>query len=279
MAKKHKRKGRGTKKETFREKILTFLGVIIFFLPLPAYLLFTGYLYPAPNSGFLCLGYLGCAVVSIGVAIAFIKLIYFRRSEDHGSKMFLLVGGILSIGAVLIAISVIVMYVPSVYNAFDEDYVLFYFLMWALLFTPGFIYLAFRMAVNWYLHGRGLSRTTIKKKTKGVRNYWWYEELNQSYHLGWCYWLNKIFTVLYLGAVALHLSFGWCKIASPVVAFGISLLSFMNIPMWVLVMATEHLARTNRINKSLGPLGVFGMLFSAANGIAALICFFRYVNF
>lgn len=278
MSNKHKPKSK-KKKDTFGERILTFLGVILFFLPFPVYILFTDFLFPAPNSGFLCLGYLGCAVISLAIIVALVELLHGRRSDPNGYKMILLVLSLLGIGAVLIVISAVVMYLPSAYRAFNQDYVMFYFVMWALLLTPGLIYLGFRTAVNLYLKGNGHGKTAIKTKMKGKRNYWWYEELHQSYHLGWIYYLNKIFTVLYMGEVALHFGFGWWKFASPVIAFGISLLSFMNIPMWGLIMATEYLAPKVGKNKSLGFGGVFGMLFSAASGVAVLMCFFQYVSF
>ncbi len=66
---------------------------------------------------------------------------------------------------------------------------------------------------------------------------------------------------------------------NPIVVFCTSLLSFLNVPMWCLIMRTIDQGHTDKKGSALGSATLFGLLLSIMGGVAAVMCFFRYVRF
>ncbi len=101
----------------------------------------------------------------------------------------------------------------------------FYFVTLLFLLVPPIFYVVFRYSVESRLRSRRISKTRIRKLKKGKRNFWWYESLHKELNLGWLYFLNKFFTVVYLLTLILSVTLGWCRFMAPVIAVLYALVS------------------------------------------------------
>jgi hypothetical protein len=90
----------------------------------------------------------------------------------------------------------------------------FYFNNLVLLIYLGFVLFALRYGFESYFRFHKIGRNNIKKSTKGMKNYWWYELLHQKYGFDKPYRLNKVFTVLFAAAFLMQLVLGWITILS-----------------------------------------------------------------
>ncbi len=88
----------------------------------------------------------------------------------------------------------------------------YYFLTLAFLVVLALLYGGFRGGMqDWLRVSKKLSKTHINKLKKGKQNYWWYNALHKELNLGVLYPLNKGFTLLYTGTLALSVALAWCK--------------------------------------------------------------------
>ena len=219
--------------------MIAFIRFLALILPLVLYIVTTVGLYPAPNSGFLVLGYVGCFVLGLG----FVNIVGLLDEMYLGHVVSAI---LLSLGIGLVATSSAIIYVPQLYSQISEEHVTFYFVIWTMLVLSVIYYGFFRGAVQLYLRDKGLSKSHVKKAKEGWRNYWWYEELNQQIGLSWIYYVNKVYTLLFLCTIALHLCLGWWGVMFPITMAATCLLLVLDIPMYYLVFSTWHLARTER---------------------------------
>jgi len=86
---------------------------------------------------------------------------------------------------------------------------LFYTLQLILVLYNALLYAIFRGGIYDYIRLSNRSKTYIKKHRKGVKNYWFYTEINKLNSLGKLYYLNIIFlcyTVLF-SAVTITLGY------------------------------------------------------------------------
>ena len=233
------KKKKSKKAAASKQGLLTVIRSMFLILPLVLYLAVTDWLYPAPNSGFLVLGFVGCFLLGLGLVniVGLLDNMYF----GHAISAILLL-----LGVGLIAASSLIIYVPQFYARINEKYVSFYFIIWTMLLLSIIYYGFFRGAVSLYLEGRGLSRTHIKKGKKGKRNYWWYEELNKQISLSWIYYVNKTFTLLFLFAIAFQVCLGWWSLVFPITTTMTCLLLAIDIPMFYLIFTTRHLTQKER---------------------------------
>lgn len=233
------------KKKTAAPKqgLTNFIKFVGFILPLALYIVATVWLYPAPNSGFLVLGYVGCFVLGLGL-VNIVSLLDEMSLGNAVSAILLL------LGAGLVAISSVIIYVPSFYSQINEDHITLYFVIWTMILLSVIYYGFFRGAVMLYLQGKGLSKTYVRKATKGSRNFWWYEELNQQIGLSWIYFVNKTYTLLFLCTIVLQICLGWWSIMFPITMAVTIILLVLDIPMYYLVFSTWCLARAERKKSS-----------------------------
>ena len=186
----------------------SFFQIVCCFFPFVLYIVVTTFVCPAPNSGFLLIGALGVFLMGVSLSV----LIGLGR-KDHRSVFSFAVGG-LAVGTVLICISSILLYIPGVYLLFDKKFIDFYFAHWMFMSIPAIWYAIFRLSLFQHLRNQKTSRTFLKKSMKGLRNYWWYEQLNHETHLGWVYYMNKIFTITFATALGAQLFLGWWSLFS-----------------------------------------------------------------
>lgn len=215
--------------------LLCFIGITVLFLPMLLLMLFCIFLYPAPNSGFLILAFIGA--FSIGIGFFNIVAAWIGQYLGHKVTAFCLL-----IGAVLTAISLVIMYVPDFYRIFDEAAINCYFIQLIFCMLPPIYYLPFRHFFNKCLPEKtGLTEKRIKRMQKGIRNFWLYESIHQEYDLGFRYKLNKIFLYLYVACTALFLLTGWHRIMIPVTTGAICLCILLCVPLQLVTpIGTTH---------------------------------------
>ena len=184
--------------------LINFTKILFFLLPMAVYMIMTVQVFPAPNSGFLCLGYLGCFFIGLGL----MNLASLLDGSSFGIVVTLFLVGI---GGLFIGISSVIMYTPSIYEAIDEAYVTLWFFLGMTLIVLSIWYAFFRMGFGRRLRSRGYSKSWISKHMKGYRNYWWYESIHKEAEIGWIYFLNKAFTILFPLTFGLLLLLGWWK--------------------------------------------------------------------
>lgn len=249
---------------------IAFIKVFAFIVPLPLYLLFTVLIFPAPNSGFLFVGIVGSLAVGGGLlsVSGLIDGMYF------GHAITCIIGGV---GATLITVSSLVMYVPSIYSAVDEQYVSFYFLIWLALMISTIWYMLFRMGVSQSLRSYGLSKTAISKAMKGKKNYWLYEAIHKSQGLGWMYYLNKWFIILYAALFLAHLLVGWWRAVSSPLLAAACVMCVLDVALWVPVCFTQSNEKSSKGQRanSTGAVLILGLIFPILICISLVLCFLK----
>lgn len=239
----HLKKKNAKKTDTRKQRLIAFIKFLALILPLVLYIVAIVWLYPAPNSGFLVLGYVGCFVLGLGL-VNIVSLLDEMSLGNTVSAILLL------LGAGLVTISSVIIYVPQFYSQINEQYITFYFVIWTMLVLSVIYYGFFRGAVGLYLEDKGLSKSHVKKAKKGWRNYWWYEELNQQIGLSWIYFVNKTYTLLFLCTIVLQICLGWWSIMFPITMAVTIILLALDIPMYYLVFSTWCLARAEQKKSS-----------------------------
>lgn len=215
--------------------LLCFIGITVLLLPMLLLMLFCIFLYPAPNSGFLILAFIGA--FSIGIGFFNIVAAWIGQYLGHKVTAFCLL-----IGAALTAIALVIMYVPDFYCIFDEAAINCYFIQLIFCMLPPIYYLPFRHFFNKCLPEKtGLTEKRIKRMQKGIRNFWLYESIHQEYDLGFRYKLNKIFLYLYVACTALFLLTGWHQVMIPVTTGAICLCILLCVPLQLVTpIGTTH---------------------------------------
>ena len=181
--------------------ILIVVGILVLVLPEAAYVIFMG-LWAPRDSAWQLLGLAGAFL--IGIALFNLVAAWIGQYLGHAVTLICL-----GAGTVLVALSVVLICHPDAPRWIDEDRVSYYFVNGLLLTLPGIYYLFFRFHVTDWLEDKKIRRREINKCKKGMRNFWWYEQLHKEYRMGWLYFLNKGFTLLYSAAFVLHLLLGW----------------------------------------------------------------------
>lgn len=208
-------------------RLKIFLRILCGIFPPLVFIVMTTFVCPAPNSGFLLIGYLGAFLLGI----ALFALLGLSR-KDHSSVHYVMTG-IFVAGIVLICISLILLYIPSVHLLFQEEFVDFYFAHWVFMTIPAIWYAIFRIALFNSFRREKKSRTFLKKSMKGIKNYWWYEQLNSEHGLGWIYHMNKCFTIMFATSLGLHFIIGWCRAFSALIATIFAISCIPCSAMWV----------------------------------------------
>lgn len=205
--------------------LLCFIGITVLFLPMLLLMLFCIFLYPAPNSGFLILAFIGA--FSIGIGFFNIVGAWIGQYLGHKVTAFCLL-----IGAALTAIALVIMYVPDFYRIFDEAAINHYFIQLIFCMLPPIYYVPFRVSFSEMIPEKtGLSEKRIERMKQGMRNYWLYESIHQEYDLGFRYMLNKVFLYLYVACTALFLLTGWHRVMIPVTTGAVCLCFLLCIPL------------------------------------------------
>ena len=186
--------------------VLVILGIIAFILPLILYMPYIARFDGEQSAGgWPILAMVGCMVM--GVGLFNIVAAFIHQYLGHKLTAICLLGG-----GSFVALSIFMTQNPELY---DENVSLFYFASLGMMLLPVFFYGWFRLSVGtWLNRARRISNSRVKKLTKGKRNYWWYEALHREENLGALYYLNKIFTVLYVLTFALTLLTGLFKTMS-----------------------------------------------------------------
>lgn len=197
-----------TSSQYLREEIVGLLSVLSMLIPVGIYLLFTAFLYPAPNSGLMMIGLAGAFIIGICL-ICIPSLLKSIKEGSGGWGIIIAVCGLIGIGAT--TVSCIVMYVPFIYEQLDETVITYSVVLSIALLFLALWYIFFRISVSQWMQHRGISKTAFKKELKGVKNYWWYEALHKKYNLTIVYWCNKTFTLIFAVISVLSLLLGWWK--------------------------------------------------------------------
>lgn len=124
-----------------------------------------------------------------------------------------------------------------------------------LLIFGLFTYTHFRYSVHAYCRISKMSKSYIRKNTKGVSNFWLYTQLHKQNNLGVLYYLNLIYLV--------------CLIAF-LIAFALSWISFLRIPVMIigilLGVATIPVFFASLIYTNIEDVGQPFVIFKVFNG-------------
>lgn len=188
-------------------KVLVACAITVLMLPIIIYMVFVVGIYPAPDSGWIALGWVGSFIIGIG----FFNIVAAWIGQYLGH---LVTGLCIGAGALLVGVSIFLLYNQTLYNFFDQEMVDYYFINMFFLCIPAIYYVVFRSGVDTWLRAKRISKLIIKKSKIGKKNFWWYEEINEKYYMGLLYHINRLFTIAYTVAFILHFLFGWIKIVS-----------------------------------------------------------------
>lgn len=207
MKKNHSKKSRKSKASCNKKtNLLVLLRILALFIPPSLYMICTSFLFITPNSGLIIMGLFGAVFIGIGL----VSILGFFDKSYFGHFF---TSAFLAIGTIIIGVSSLIMYSP-IYLLLDERYITYYFILWIFFGALSISYVMFRGEVNQYFRSIGIGKNMINKSTKGMRNYWWYESLHRTYDLNVSFYLNKIFTILFLCNILIHLFAGWLGFVS-----------------------------------------------------------------
>ena len=88
---------------------------------------------------------------------------------------------------------------------------MFYFFNLIFLLIYALMYAVFRQGM------RSAHKISHKAKLKGAKNYWWFECVAKSKQLGRLYYVNKLFTVIYLLTATVVIFIGFLSFAKYIV--------------------------------------------------------------
>ena len=89
----------------------------------------------------------------------------------------------------------------------------FYFYNWVVVFFLFFLcyMIDFRDGMTAYFRVNRMSKTKIRKSTKGWKNFWLYEQMHHELDFDGIYRMNALFLLIALLTLALHLCLGWWR--------------------------------------------------------------------
>lgn len=239
MKKNHSKKSRKSKSGCNKKTNLpVLLRILALFIPPSLYMICTSFLFTTPNSGLIIMGLFGAVFIGIGLVsiVGFLDKSYFGH---------FFTSAFLVIGAIIIGVSSLIMYSP-IYLLLDERYVTYYFILWIFLVALSISYVMFRGEVNKYFRSIGIGKNMINKSMKGMRNYWWYENLHRTYDLNILFYLNKIFTIVFLCTVLIHLFIGWLTFISIIMSVLFCLECVIIIVMYIFLSITKKRQHSER---------------------------------
>lgn len=209
MSKKKKTK----KKKKQQYGWITLIKTVAFCLPVLLYITIVMFIFPTPNSGFIVMGGVGTLFLGVGLVnlIGLVNDMYFGH---------IVTAGLMGIGSLMLIPSLVILYTPSIYARFDEQYVTQYVIIWAALLVVAIWYMFFRAGMTRRIRDHGCSNTRKNELLQGWKNYWWYTAVHKEMHLGGIYYLNKIFTVVFVVLAGIQFLLGWWKIACPLTTVG-----------------------------------------------------------
>lgn len=178
-------------------------GSIALSLPLILYMIYRAVFNDSQNiTGWSVLAVLGCLIMGCGLFHA-VRIRYFRCSEHKWTVRLLTFGG------TVVIFSDFMRQHPELY---DENLLGFYFISLLMMLIPPIFYIFFRDAMETMIaRTKHIRKSRLINRTKGMKNYWFYETLHKETNLGFSYYLNKIFIILYVSLFILTLFTGFIK--------------------------------------------------------------------
>ena len=188
--------------------VLVGIGIAALLLPMLVYTLLNTIVFNAPNSGWLFLGGVGSFIFGIGLFN--IVAAWIGQYLGHAVTF-----GCCGLGAGLIAMSELLMFHPKLKNLYREELISYFFLTVFFLAVALFGYLRFRIFLDdWLIQKNNIRERDFRKLKKGKRNFIWYDAVNRDYPFGALYFINKLFTTVYLTAVILNVPCAWFRFFS-----------------------------------------------------------------
>lgn len=162
-------------------KILVACGITALMLPVFIYMAFILFIYPAPNSGWMLLGFAGAFIIGIGL----FNIVAAWIGQYLGHLVSIIC---FAVGALMVLSSILLLYNHTLYDLFDQEMVTYYFINMLFMSLPIIFYVVFRSEIYNWLRARRISKSTIRKGEKGIKNFWWYEGINEKQNMGLLYY-------------------------------------------------------------------------------------------
>lgn len=196
---------------------------VAFLLPIAGYTLLT--MWKEPLNG-------AWAVLSVaGALLLGMSLASLTGALRHGCWGIVPTVLLLGSGLTLLRPSLVMQYDPVAAGLIEQNMVAHYFVtyLFFLILLP--FYSTFRSHIHQELR-QTLREGQIRKWQKGMRNYWWYEEIQRQTGTAPQFGLNKAFTLALIAAAAFHALMGWN-------AYGATMTHEMLRILYVLLMCME----------------------------------------
>ncbi len=116
----------------------------------------------------------------------------------------------------------------------------FYFMNLIFVFWCSFMHGCFRFGIDSYLRLNRKSKTFIRKHMKGFENYWFYEEINREYPLGFWDYLNKIHLIAFVIVSVVIITLGYLKFMQIPITVLSAVLVTIQVPMVYFQITTDN---------------------------------------
>lgn len=107
---------------------------------------------------------------------------------------------------------------------------MFYFFTILITFYNLLLYAIFRSGIYSYLRLSKMSKSNIKKSSKGFKNYWLYHSINKQRPLGILYSLNFIFLITTFAFTVFAITLGFIETLKPILFTFSIILCVIEIP-------------------------------------------------
>ena len=211
---------------------------VAFFLPGAAYLLLTTWKAPV-NGAWGVLSVMGALCLGMGFA----SLTGALRRGCWGIVPTVLFSGS---GLTLLRTSLVMQYDPVAAGLISQNMVGHYFVTYLFVIMSLPFYGIFRSHIYKELR-RTLREGEIRKWTKGIRDYWWYEELQEQTGSAPQFGLNKAFTLVFIAVLMVHALSGWSVSGAIMTNEMIRILYALLVCMEVMRCVQTHRARFGRV--------------------------------
>lgn len=173
---------------------------------LPLLLFFLIKIFVAPKGSFLFSAAMASLLIGCSLSMFFI----LKKAKKAAILLF-------AIGTIAIFLHALAMILPAFSKTIDTDLKRFYAASIVYCVLPPFFYISFRSSINSWLLSQKTNKRQLETLKKGMRNFWWYEDIHKAFDMGILYRANKIFTIYYPIACIFILLFGWIRTIAPLI--------------------------------------------------------------
>lgn len=196
-------------KNGMKIRIVRFLSFLVWFLPDIVYFVLLYGVWNVDRTTSLVLpGFLGGALIGFTLFFAVGSTVPEAFQFRFSWKV---IGIPLAVGGILMGASLAITLSPDFVARFDETAISFYFLLWMSVPVLLLAYAFLRPLLKRCFLQNGVKKQQYRMLQRGGLSTLWYRNVKKVCAIGWLYYANIVFTILFATAFLLLAVVGWWK--------------------------------------------------------------------